>query len=182
MSDVHLPNSARKTIRALIEIVKPRSDEFDPPVEDYMLDFLDNFYGHFPWHLKIAFPMGIYLLEFGTFIFHAWSKPFSKLSEREREVYIDGWVNSTMFVRRDLIKGVKGVCLTAYYSHPDVMAHIGYDLPVHMDRVTEGDAADQTACDFFRGLGYDNNTMVPYPAYDRVDLVTHDTPAKKGDE
>jgi hypothetical protein len=176
MAEYHLPNKARQILRALIDVVKPKKPGFDPPIEDHMVNFLDNFYSYFPWHLKLGFPMGLYLLEYGTLIFHGSIRPFSKLSIPEREAYVKGWINSSMMLRRDLIKGVKGVCLTAFYSHPEVMAHIGYDLAAHLERVHRGEPADPAACAYFRGRGYDRNTKIPYPAYDRVDLIAHDTP------
>jgi hypothetical protein len=178
MSKHHLPAKARSVLRALIEVVKPRKPGFDLPLEDYMLEFLDNFYSYFPFHLKIGFPLGLYLLEYGTLLFMGTLKPFSRLDPQRRERYIKGWITSRLMLRRDLIKGVKGVCLTAYYSHPQVMAHIGYDLPGHIARVNSGEPADREACAFFRQLGYDRNTRIPYPGYDRVDLIPHDTAAE----
>lgn len=180
MAEHSLPSGARRTLRTLIEVVKPRKPGFDLPAEDFMLDFLDNFYSYFPFHLKLGFPIGLMLLEYGTFIFHGSARTFSGLSAESREKYVQGWINSRLGVRRDLIKGVKGVCLTAYYSHPEVMKHIGYDLEAHLERVAKGEPACPEACEYFRGRGYDNNTMVPYPAYDRVDLICHDTPSEDG--
>ena len=176
MAQHHLPERARRVARALIEVVKPKKPGFDPPLEDYMLDFLDDFYSNFPLHLKIGFPLGLYLMEYGTFIFHAWPKPFTKLSPGERVAYVKGWIVSRLSIRRDLVKGVKGICLTAYYSHPEVMKHIGYDLPGHLAAVNRGEPCDMEACDYFRELGYDRNSKIPYPGYDRVDLICHDTP------
>jgi len=181
MSEYNLPKKSRQVLRALIEVVKPRKPGFDLPIEDYMLDFLDQFYSAFPLQMKIGFPLGLYLLEYGTFIFGGGAKPFTRLEMDKRERYVKGWINSRMLLRRDLIKGVKGVCLTAFYSHPEVMAHIGYDLDAHMERVNQGEPADAEACKFFRDLGYDRNTRVPYPGQDRVDIINHDTPPADGE-
>ncbi len=178
MSEHHLPEGARRAARALIEVVKPKKPGFDPPIEEYMLDFLDEFYSNFPLHLKIGFPVGLYLLEYGTFIFHGWPRSFTKLGATRREEYVKGWIVSRLAIRRDLIKGVKGICLTAYYSHPEVMAHIGYDLAGHLAAVNRGEPCDAEACDYFRELGYDRNSRIPYPAYDHVELICHDTPAE----
>lgn len=180
MSETYLPNYARRIVRELIEVVKPRKPDFDLPVEDEMLEFLDTYYSYFPFHMKLLFPMGLILLEYGTFIFKGWSRPFSKLSMGEKEAYIHSWVNSSLMLRRDLIKGVKGICLTAYYSLPPIMEHIGYDLPAHIERVNKGEPACPEACDFFREMNYDNNSRIPYPGYDHVDLTCHDTPPLEG--
>jgi hypothetical protein len=174
MSEHHLPKKAREILRALIEVVKPGKPGFDPPLEEYMLDFMDDFYSYFPLHMKLLFPLGTYLLEYGTFILSASPKPFTKMSLEDRENYVTGWINSKIMLRRDLIKGVKGVCLTAFYSHPEVMEHIGYDLPGHIERVNKGEPCDPEVTKYFRDLGYDRTTRIPYPGLDRVDKITHD--------
>ncbi len=176
MSKRHLPDKAARVLKALIEVVKPKKPGFDLPLEDFMLDFLDNFYSYFPFHMKIGFPAGLYLLEYGTLVFQGKPTPFTGLSLERRKAYVEGWMNSRLSLRRDLIKGVKGVCLTAYYSHPEVMKHIGYDLEEHIAKVNGGEPCDPEACRFFRELGYDRNSRIPYPAYDRVDIICHDTP------
>ena len=175
MTETHLPPKAKKIVRALIEVVKPRKPGFDLPLEDAMVEFLDNFYSYFPFHLRIGFPAGLYLLEYATVIFAFKLRPFSRLSLDERRDYVEGWMNSSISLRRDLIKGVKGVCLTAFYSQPAVMEHIGFNLQEHLDRVNRGEPCDAEAVKFFRGLGYDRNSRIPYPAYDHVTVICHDT-------
>jgi len=171
----YLPARAAKVLRALIEVVKPKKPGFDLALEDYMLEFLDHFYSHFPFHMKIGFPAGLYLLEYGTFIFGRTPRTFSSMNMEQRTQYVKGWINSRMALRRDLIKGVKGVCLTAYYSHPEVMDHIGYSINEHMERANRGEPCDPRAAEFFRGLGYDRNSRIPWPAYDHVVVTTRDT-------
>jgi hypothetical protein len=176
MTETHLPAMSKKIVRALIEVIKPRKPGFDLPLEDEMITFLDQFYAFFPFHMKLGFPMGLLLLEYGTFIFALKLRPFSKLSMTERKKYVEGWMNSRLGLRRDLIKGVKGVCLTAFYSQPAVMEHIGYGVKEHMARVALGEACDAEATAYFRGRGYDKNSRIPWPAFDHVDVICHDTP------
>jgi len=176
MTESHLPAMSKKIVRALIEVVKPKKPGFDLPLEDEMVEFLDKFYAFFPFHMKLGFPAGLLLLEYGTFIFAFKLRPFSRLSLAERKRYVEGWVDSSISLRRDLIKGVKGVCLTAFYAQPAVMAHIGYDLAAHLDRVNKGEACDPEATAYFRGRGYDKNSRIPWPAFDHVDVICHDTP------
>lgn len=173
MSENHLPSRARKILSSLIRVVKPKKPGFDPAIEDFMLDFLDDFYAFFPWHLKLGFPLGLYLLEYGAVVMKGPS-PFTSMKPEKQEEYVRDWINSSVPVKRDLIKGVKGVCLTAYYSHPEVMKHIGYDLEEHLERVNRGEPCDQEACDYFREMGYDRNSAIPYPAYDNVEVIPHD--------
>lgn len=176
MTAARLSPMSKKIVRALIEVIKPRRAGFDLPLEDEMLEFLDKFYAFFPFHMKIGFPAGLLLLEYGTFIFAFKLRPFSKLSLEERTKYVWGWMESRIGLRRDLIKGVKGVCLTAFYSQPAVMKHINYNVAEHMARVALGEPCDQEVTDYFRSRGYDRNSRIPWPCFDHVDVICHDTP------
>lgn len=128
----NLPGWARKTLGSLIEVIMPRSDEFHPDLKDYILNYVDAYVGYFPKHLKLAFPMGLLLLERGTLLFMGRLTGFSKLDLAERDRYVRGWINSRWQMRRELIRGVKGLVMVAFYSHPVVMEHIGYDIKGHI--------------------------------------------------
>ena len=166
----HLSPRVRRIVRALIEAVKPRKPGFDPPVEEEMLEFADTFYSYFPWHMKVGLPLGLYLLEFGPLIFQGSLLPFSRMKLDDRDRYLQGWVDSKIGLRRDLVKGMKALCLPAYYSNPEVMAHIGFDLEAHLRKVNgvgqPSEPASAEACAFFRKMGYDNNPRIPYPGRD----------------
>jgi hypothetical protein len=166
----NLSPRCRLIIRALVEVVKPRKPDFDLPVEDEIVAFADLFVGYMPWHLKTAFPLGISLLEYGTLIFQGTLRPFSRLLLAERERYVQGWVDSKISLRRDLIKGMKTLGLSCYYADPEVMAHLGYGLQEHLNRVNgvgrPQEPANAEACEFFRKLGYDRNEPIPWPARD----------------
>jgi hypothetical protein len=166
----NLSHRCRRIIRALVEVVKPRKPDFDLPLEDEIVDFADFFVGYMPWHLKTAFPFGLYLLEYGTLIFIGTLRPFSRLSLEERDRYVQGWVDSKLSARRDLIKGMKTLGLSCYYAQPEVMAHLDYDLQAHLNKVNgvgqAPEPASAEACEFFRKLDYDRNEPIPWPARD----------------
>jgi hypothetical protein len=129
-----------RIIRALSETIKPRKPGFDPPIEEDILKVGDLFLGALPSHMKVLMPLGLYMLEFATFIFcFPTIRPFSSLSPEKREKYILGWMESKAALRRDLIKGFKAIVMTGYYAHPIVMDHLGYDLEAHLKRVNVGD-------------------------------------------
>lgn len=162
----NLPNFALRTVRSLIDVAKPRKPEFDLPIEDSMVEFLDGFVKYFPVHMKILFPMGLLLLEYGAPFFAGKLKRFSSMTFEEKDKYVQGWVESKIPIRRDLIKGVKGLCVASFYSHHEAMEHIGYDIVAHLDKVNgvggPQKPANQEACEYFhkmheKGLwGYDN--------------------------
>ncbi len=136
MAKSNLPKWARKTLLSLIEVVMPRSEDFHPDLTDYILDYVDGYLKYFPVHLKWGTILGMLLLERGALIFKGKLKSFSKMSLPEREEYVKSWINSRWQIRRELIKGIKGLVMVAYYSHPTVLEHIGYDLQAHIRQVT----------------------------------------------
>ena len=148
-----------RIIRALISALKPRKPDFDPKIEDYMFGIADEFLGNLPLHMKILFPIGLRLLEYGTILFMFSPKPFSWLSQEQKERYIKSWIESKIPLKRDLIKGFKAICLTGYYSHPEVTKHIGYNLEEHLKRINVVGlneppkvACDEEACAYFKEL------------------------------
>ncbi len=155
----NLSRGTERIIKALIETLKPRKPGFDPAAEEFMLQVADDFLGALPSHMKILFPLGLRLLEYGTLIFAFSPIPFSRMSLSKREQYIKGWMDSKIPLRRDLIKGMKAIALTGYYAFPEVMNHIGYNLEEHLKRINVVDlntppavACDAEAAKYFREM------------------------------
>ena len=48
-------------------------------------------------------------------------------------------MESSIPVRRDLIKGFKAIVMTGYYAHPLVLEHLGYDLEAHLKKINVAD-------------------------------------------
>ena len=136
MAERNLPGWARRTLVSLIEVVMPRSDDFHPELTGYILDYIDGYLKYFPVHLRWGTLLGMLLLEWGPPFFKGKLKRFSGMSLSGREESVKGWINSRRQIRRELIKGIKGLVMVAYYSHPLVMEHIGYDLQSHIREVT----------------------------------------------
>jgi hypothetical protein len=122
-----LGRGSRRTLRALAEVIVPRDEAAGVVVDlERVVDFVDDMVRYMPRLLRVLFPVGLLLLEYGTFVLLPSLRRFSGLDVAHRERYVRGWVHARMMLRRDLIKGVKGICLFAFYSDPRVMAHLGY--------------------------------------------------------
>jgi len=126
MKEHNLSPRARRVLHALVRTLIPRNAKINFPLEDDMQDFVDGYMDHFPSFLKFLFPLGLYFLEFGTWVFFFSWRRFSRLPAPDRERYIAGWAGSRFFLKRELIKGVRGLALLAFYSDPQVCEAIGY--------------------------------------------------------
>ena len=81
----------------------------------------------------------------GTFQFLGWAfqlaaiplcgRPFTWLPLDRRARYLDGWAHSSLWWRRDLLKGIKALMMMGFYEIPDVMKAIGYHVEEHVAAV-----------------------------------------------
>jgi len=136
----NVSSGVERIIRALLDTLKPRKPGFDPLIEDDIIRMADAFLGGLPVHMKILMPLGLRLLNYATLIlmFPTW-RTFCRMSREKREKYIMGWAESSIPLRRDLIKGFKAIVLTGFYTHPIVLAHLGMDLEAHLKRINVQD-------------------------------------------
>jgi hypothetical protein len=126
---------SRRSLRALAEVVIPSGG--DAPVVELgmVIDLADEWVRHMPRLLRLLFPVGLMMLELGALLLAPSLVPFSFMSLPRRQRYVAAWAHSRSALRRDLIKGVKGICLFAYYSEPRVAAQLGYHVDEHVGLV-----------------------------------------------
>ena len=131
----NLGRASRRTLRALAEVVVPHA-----PVEvdlDTIVNFVDDMVGYMPRLLRVALPLGLWLFEAGTRLWGPRSLVgFSSMSLERRARYVDGWIHAGWVLRRDLIKGVKGLALFAYYSDPRVGEALAFFPEEHVKLVS----------------------------------------------
>jgi hypothetical protein len=133
----NLPPRARRTMAALIEVIMPRGGPFDLEVQDEMMSYVEEMLPYLPPLIRSAFPYGLLLLEYGTLPLAAKARSFSKLPLDQRERYIEGWMESRLFLRREMIKGIKALAVLAYFEHPEVKRRLGFMPPEYVEEVGE---------------------------------------------
>jgi hypothetical protein len=126
---------SRRSLRALAEVVVPRGGGAPEVDLDAILAFADDYVRYMPRLFRLLFPVGLLMLELGAFVLAPSLVPFSSMSLERRRRYVGSWVRSRSALRRDLIKGVKGLCLFAYYSDPKVAGSLGYHIDEHVELV-----------------------------------------------
>jgi hypothetical protein len=126
---------SRRIVRALVEVVLPDGPDAPEVATVEVVDFVDEWVPYMPRLLRLLFPVGLLLLELGAFVLAPSLTPFSFMSVERRRRYVDGWVHARWRLRRDLIKGIKGLCLLAYYSDARVCRALGYAVEEHVELV-----------------------------------------------
>jgi hypothetical protein len=121
---------SRRTLRALAEVVAPRPPGL-PVDHDALVDVADSLCAEMPRGLRALIPIGLLLIEFGTWFWAGTLRRCSRLDLARRERYVRSWVHSTWKLRHDLMKAMKGIILLAFYSDPRVMELIGYRPDAH---------------------------------------------------
>lgn len=132
---MNLGRWSRRVLRALAEVVIPRGEGAPEVPLDELVAFMDDWVGYMPRLLRLLFPVGLMMLELGAFLMGPSLVPFSLMSPARRARYVDQWVHARWSLRRDLIKGVKGLCLFGWYSDPRVGAYLGYGVDEHVQLV-----------------------------------------------
>ena len=119
------PGTAR-ILRAAIAAIRPRGHGFDQPVDDDVLEEIQRFIPYLPGPMRIAFPAGLRLLEYGPPLFaRRWSR-FSALPIDQARAYLEGFQRAGG-LRAALVVGLRALVLLAFYQHPQVLAHLGID-------------------------------------------------------
>jgi hypothetical protein len=126
---------SRRTLRALAEVVVPDAPGAPKMAPAEVVAFIDDWVFHMPKLFRVLFPIGLMMLELGAFVLGPSLVPFSFMGLERRRRYVDQWVHAGWLLRRDLIKGVKGLCLIAYYSDPKVCEYLGYQVEEHVQLV-----------------------------------------------
>jgi hypothetical protein len=119
------PGTAR-ILRAAVAAIRPRGHGFDQPVDDDVLEEIQRFIPFLPGPMRIAFPVGLRLLEYGPPLFaRRWSR-FSALPSDQARDYLEGFQRAGG-LRAALFVGLRVLVLLAFYQHPQVLAHLGID-------------------------------------------------------
>ncbi len=130
-----LSRRSRRTMATLAEVVLPRGQGAPEVSTDTVVALADSFAREMPRLLRVLFPIGLFLLEWGALLLGPSLVPFSLMTQQRRERYVMSWVHSRSHIRRDLIKGVKGLVLLCYYADARVCAYLGYAVEEHVTLV-----------------------------------------------
>lgn len=83
--------------------------------------------GEFHWLNRFFFVMTIYFFDRAAFLFGFGLARFIHLKPESQKKYLHFWLTTKSVFLREAFKGIRGIAMMAYFSHPDVWQYIGYD-------------------------------------------------------
>lgn len=135
-----LSREARRILRAASDVVRPCGHGFDHPIDDDVLAGIEAFLPHLPPPLRLAFPLGLRLLEWSPPLLIGRVARFSRLPPEEarrhleRALEIGGPLGA-------MVLGVRTLVLLCFYQHPAVLRTLEVDWKGRARELTERRAA-----------------------------------------
>ncbi len=117
----HVTGTERRTLRALAEVVKPRDDDVDLPVEDDMVDFFVVTMPRVAPLIMVVFHAGLFLIEWLPLLT---GRRFSSLSGDERHARCERWDSNALM--HLVLFGVQTPLNMGFYEDKRVWAHLRY--------------------------------------------------------
>jgi len=133
---LRLRGAARRTLVAAIELVVPARTSFRFDAVPFCVDFAERYIACLPPLLRALLPRGLALFDWAAVLL-AGGRRFSRLERARRLRYIERvegarWLSPLA----ETWRAARGLAVTAFYSHPEVRAHLRYDHQAWLDRKT----------------------------------------------
>jgi hypothetical protein len=122
LADFRLPRRARRTLEALVPVVCP-PDALDLGLVSAIVDETEQMMRAFPAYARAGLVAGILAFDAGAL-------GFARRTPEARERWFRAWWASPLMPVRQLMKGLKGLLVMAYYESPVVKERMAY----HPDR------------------------------------------------
>jgi hypothetical protein len=115
-----------RILRAAVAAIRPRGHGFDQPIDADVLSEVVRFLPHLPTPMRLAFPVGLRLLEYGPPLFARRLTRFSAMTPEAARAYLEGFQRAGG-LRAAMVLGLRTLVFLAFYQHPAVLADMGVD-------------------------------------------------------
>jgi len=131
-----LSAEARRILSAASDVVRPRGHGFDHPIDGDVLTEIEAFLPHLPLPMRLGFPIGLRLLEYGPpLVVRRWTR-FSRLGPAEARHYLERALELGGPLGA-MVLGVRTLVLLCFYQHPAVLATLEVDWVGRARTLTE---------------------------------------------
>jgi hypothetical protein len=117
----HLSPRSVEILRSLIATIRPRGHGFDQPIDEDVLVEVDRTVPFMPRPLRLLYPLGLRLLEWGPLVFAGRPTRLSRMPREEALALCKRWLHSRFGPVRMLMLGVRALVYLAFFQHPAVL-------------------------------------------------------------
>ncbi len=125
-----------RSLRAAVEVIRPRHEIFDHPVDDAVLAKVLSFMPYMAALLRLGFAAGLGLLEYLPVFFGYGPTRFSSMPGPEAAAYLQRWQNGVgpfaMF-----FESLRELVLFCFYQQPEILEALGVDWQGRADELSE---------------------------------------------
>ncbi len=91
--------------------------------------FIDDLLANLPPTSQGQARLMLRVVEHGTHLFDLKAKRFTKLSPAAQDIYLEGWMRSSLGARRIVFRALKALAALGYYAQQESWDGIGYEGP-----------------------------------------------------
>ncbi len=135
-----LSSTTVRILRAAVAAIRPRGHGFDQPIDGEVLDAVVAFFPYLPAPMRLAFPIGLRLLELGPPVVLRRFVRFSSLPPDEARAYLEQ-LHAAGGAFGALVLGLRALVLMNFYQHPQVLAALEVDWAGRATELTRRRAA-----------------------------------------
>jgi hypothetical protein len=121
----HLSPRSAAILRSVIATIRPRGHGFDQPIDEDVLAEIDRTVPFMQLSLRMLFPIGLRLLEWGPLLFAGRPTRLSRMPREEALAFCERWLQSRFGPVRMLMLGVRALVYLAFFQHPAVLEAMG---------------------------------------------------------
>src|SRR5215470_11056764 len=121
-----LSRGTMRVLRAAVAAIRPRGHGFDQAIDDDVLAAVAEFFPFLPTPMRLAFPVGLRLLELGPPLVIRRFGRFSRLPPEVGRDYLER-LHRLGGPFAALVLGLRTLVFLSFYQHPQVLAALEVD-------------------------------------------------------
>lgn len=135
-----LSTTTVRILRAAVAAIRPRGHGFDQAIDDDVLAEVVAYFPYLPTPMRLAFPVGLRLLEVGPPLVLRRPARFSGLPPDQARAYLER-LHAMGGPFAALVLGLRTLVLMNFYQHPQVLAALEIDWAGRAAALTQRRAA-----------------------------------------
>jgi hypothetical protein len=115
-----------RILQHAVAVIRPRGGPFDADIDGDVIRACLGFLDYLPTPTRLAFPLGLRLLEYGPFLFREGLQRFSSMDDATAARYLHHWERAGGAPSM-LYQGVRALVLVCFYQHPQILKAMEVD-------------------------------------------------------